>query len=224
LVEGPHLVNAAVAGGVEIEEIFALEDDQAARRDAAASKAEFHVVAEQVMSRLGATEHPRGPVGVIEIPAAGKLRRIDTVVLWGVADPGNAGTLLRSAAAFDCDVAVTAGTVDLWSPKVLRAAAGAHFGRNLVTLGAGALDELRSTGLVAVAAVARGGEAPERVLREREPVAILVGSEAHGLPAEILSEGVAMITIPMPGGTESLNVAAAGAILIHERYRLARSS
>ncbi len=221
LIEGPHLLEAALVAGVGVLEVFTLEG--ATPREvagAAAAGAAVHQITAAVLARLAATDHPRGPVAVIRVPAAGHLRRHDTVVLWDVADPGNAGTLLRSAAGFACDVAVTPRTVDLWDPKVLRAGAGAHFGRVLVRLGPDPLGELYAAGLAPVAAVVGGGEPPSQALAGTDPIALLVGNEPHGLPAPVVSASSASVTVPMPGGTESLNVAAAGAILMYERSRL----
>ncbi len=215
LLEGPHLLDAAIAARIDIIEVFALEGS--APGDV---PADVSIVTAPVMARIAATDHPRGPLAVIAIPEPGALRHHDTVVLWDVADPGNAGTLLRSAAAFGYDLAVTAGTVDLWDPKVLRAAAGAHFGRTLVRLGPDPLPELAAAGLAPVAAVVDGGRPPEQALAVSGPVALLVGNEPHGLPDPVIAAAPGAVTIPMPGRTESLNVAAAGAILLYERRRL----
>lgn len=220
LLEGPHLLEAAVAAGVTVLEVFAREGDRLGRQAALAAGAALHVVSAPVIERIAATEHPRGPVAVIAIPAWGRLRRHETLVLWDIADPGNAGTLLRSAAAFVCDLAVTEHTVDLWDPKVLRAAAGAHFGRTLIRLGPDPRRELSDAGLRVVAATVAGGDPPPWVLGGEDPIALLLGSEPHGLPPEVVAESGGAVTIAMPGGTESLNVAAAGAILLHERHRL----
>jgi TrmH family RNA methyltransferase len=218
-LEGPHLLEAALAAGIDIVEVFALEGSEVGDLPG-----DVHTVTAPVMARIAATDHPRGPVAVIAIPEPDALRRHDTVVLWDVADPGNAGSLVRSAAAFDCDLAVTPRTVDLWDPKVLRAAAGAHFGRALVSLGDDALADLAATGLTSVAAVVDGGRGPSLALAESGPVAILVGNEPHGLPASVIDAASAAVTIPMPGGVESLNVAVVGAILLYERRRLRAAS
>ncbi len=216
LLEGPHLLAEAVAAEAAVETVFALPGDPEAARLAAEGGAELLVVGEQALARLAPTEHPRGPVAVLTVPPPATLGGRPVVVLWGVGDPGNAGTLVRSAAAFGVDVAAGPGCTDLWSPKALRAGAGAHF-----RTGIGVVDEvaaLRNLGLAVLASVVAGGEPPGPA--GAGSWALLVGDEAHGLPADVTAAADRLLTIPMPGGTESLNAAAAGAVLL---YALTRS-
>jgi RNA methyltransferase, TrmH family len=209
LLEGPHLLEAAVAAGGRIEVVFALAGDAAIPHVPGADMVE---VTQQVLERLAPTEHPRGPVAVMAIPDPSPPTGRDALVVWGVADPGNVGTLIRTAAAFGLDAVVGPGCADPWSPKVLRAAAGAHFA---TTVAANAsLADLRSVGLTLAAAVVSGG-VPVTDLPDA-PLGVLVGSEAHGLPAEVIDECDLRVSIPMPGGIESLNVAVAGAIVAYE--------
>ncbi len=208
LLEGPHVIAAAQAAGFELELLFALEEDDSTRAATAAGVTVARVT-EPVMRKLAPTEHPRGPVAVAAIPTAGTLEPVDTVVLCGVRDPGNAGTLIRSAAAFTFQVAATADTVDVWSPKVLRAAAGAHFVVNLV---AGiTVDDVISAGVMPVALLAHadGTEEPGPEVR---PIGLLVGNEAHGLGEDLVAKAVATLTVPTSGAVESLNAAVAGSI------------
>ncbi len=211
LLEGPHLLAEAVRASQPVETVFALAGDTTAATLAAGSDADLLVVTRPVLDRLAPTEHPRGPVAVLRTPPAADVRDRNAVVLWGVADPGNAGTIIRTAAAFGAAVVAGPDTVDPWSPKALRAGAGAHFRIELGEIES--LAELAAT--TKVATVVRGGT-PVRELRTREPWAVLVGSEAHGLPAEVVAAADEAVTIPMPGGTESLNAAAAAAIVLYE--------
>jgi TrmH family RNA methyltransferase len=149
------------------------------------------------------------------IPEAAGLPGGDLLVAWGVADPGNVGTLIRCAAAFGLGFAAGPGTADPWSPKVLRSGAGGHFRAGAARVGG--LEPLRAGDRRLVASVARGGSAPSAL--PRGPVAVLVGDEARGLPPEVVAACEAAVTIPMPGGTESLNAAVAGAILAYEVSR-----
>lgn len=194
-----------------IHEVFGLEGDEEGRALAAASGAEWVPVTRRVLDKLASTETPRGPVAIIEIPAdavgTGDSVWIDT------SDPGNAGTVIRTAAAFGMAVVVADDAVDPWSPKVLRAAAGGHF-RSGIRRGA-------PPAVLTVATVIDAG-VPLDDLGSRlgeDPVCILVGNEAHGLSSEIIEEADIAVTIPMPGAIESLNAAVAAAIVMTEVAR-----
>ncbi|MEX1005254.1 MAG: RNA methyltransferase [Acidimicrobiia bacterium] len=201
LLEGPHLLEEALAAGAEVLEVFGLGSPQPAVPN-------WVEVTEDVLIRLADTESPRGPVAVMRIPPAVTATR-DHLVL-GVSDPGNAGTLIRTAAAFGLDVAFGSDAVDPWSPKVLRAAAGSHF-RTVIG------DRVRDAATIAT--VVKGGVAARELGTVLDPArrwAILVGSEAHGLSDDEVAAADVQVTIPMPGGTESLNAAVAGAIVAYE--------
>lgn len=211
LLEGPHLLAEALAAGVRVERVFALEGDAASAAAARACGAELVVVDERGLRRLATTEHPQSPVAVMAIPPASLLAG-HLLVAWGVGDPGNEGSLIRCAAAFGLGFAAGPGTADPWAPKVLRAAAGGHFRAGAARVES--LEELRAGGRRLVATVARGGLPPAAL--PATPLAILVGDEARGLPAEVVAGCDLAVTIPMPGGMESLNAAVAGAILAYE--------
>lgn len=218
LLEGPHLLAEAVEHGARILEVFGLESDPEAAGLARRCGADWVPVAPRVLDRIAPTETPRGPVAVMVIPPPVAPEHD---LLWiDVADPGNAGTLIRSAAAFDLDVLAAPGSVELWAPKVLRSAAGAHFSTRL---GSGAVPEEWGT----VATVVEGGIDPAELshhLDPRRPWAVLVGSEAHGLDDDTARAADVVVTIPMPGGVESLNAAVAGSIVADHLSRWRRSS
>jgi TrmH family RNA methyltransferase len=159
-------------------------------------------------------------VAVIEIPEAGPVEPIDSVVLWGIGDPGNAGTIVRTAAAFGFQVLATVDTVDLWSPKVLRSAVGAHFRARPIAGLAPDPGALQSLGLRLVATAADGEIPLEAAVGDDGAQAFLVGNEAHGIPAAVCHHpAVTTTAIAMPGGTESLNAAVSAAIVMYERMR-----
>lgn len=214
IVEGPQALAMALESGAGIELILTLDEPT----PGAYEGAETLHVSENALRRVAGTDHPRGPVGVVAIPEPLPPEPRDTVVLEGVSDPGNAGTLLRTAAALGMVAAFTAGTVDMWSPKVLRAAAGAHWLSPPRPVGG--LGDLHDHGMATVAMVADDGDPPEVALAGSQPVAIIVGSEAHGLPEATRVGAERQLTIAMPGGMESLNAAVAGAIAMYERSRL----
>jgi TrmH family RNA methyltransferase len=133
-----------------------------------------------------------------------------TLALWHVADPGNVGTLVRSAAAFEAGVALSPGCADPTAPKALRASMGALFG---VPLG-----DFESASGRRVALVPRGGTPLCEVDLAGEVVFVL-GAERDGLPPEVLDRCDVQASIPQSGGAESLNVAMAGTIALYERAR-----
>jgi RNA methyltransferase, TrmH family len=153
------------------------------------------------------------------VPAAASLAEArHALFLDGLQDAGNVGTLLRSAAAFGADTAVLGtGCADPWSPKVLRAAMGGHFALRIVEVPSlvGAMAEFRGT---LVCAVPAGGEAPAAVdLTGR--LGWIFGAEGQGVSPAAASRASYRISIPLAPGAESLNVAAAAAILFYERAR-----
>jgi TrmH family RNA methyltransferase len=143
-----------------------------------------------------------------------------------VADPGNLGTLLRSAEASGCaGVVCCGGSVDVYNPKVVRASAGSVLGVPVVR-GGGAddepdpvpvLDRLGAAGRRRYGATVQGQPATEVDLRP--PVALVLGNEARGLPAAVLERVDGRIAVPMAGAGESLNVAMAGTVLLFEAAR-----
>jgi TrmH family RNA methyltransferase len=215
LLEGPHLLGEALVAGVMPTRMFALDDDTEAAGLAHRHGIDFHAVDEAAMQRLAGTGTPRGPVAVIEVPSGSVSTGTGMLVSWGVSDPGNVGTMIRTAAAFGWDFGFTTGTADPWSPKVLRSAAGGHF--RLTVAHVGSLADLDRWGLTSAASIVRGGVDPATLAPGR--YALLVGTEAAGLPREVIEAASVKLTIPMPGGTESLNAAIAAAVLT---YALAR--
>lgn len=196
MIEGPNLIDAARGAGHPLDALFSLEDEPGAFQ-----------VSEDVMRYLAPTLHPRGPIAVMEIPPSATVTR-PCLVAFDLADPGNLGTLIRSAAAFGMQVAVTAGCTDAWGPKALRSGAGAHF---MTTIERGArVAALRERGFTIVSAVPMGGAHPT-VLSTIDLPAILIGSEAHGLPEELEPD----LTVTIPIAVESLNAAVAGGILAY---------
>jgi TrmH family RNA methyltransferase len=218
LLEGPHLLAEAVSFGAALELVFVCQDDTTTA-DLAKAKGLSTVVVEQaVMKRVAGTQHPRGPVAVLAIPTSPVETGRSVIVGWGVGDPGNVGTLIRSAAAFRMGFVAGPGTADPWAPKVLRAGAGSHFRTTIERAPRLTSEALQERGYTVVAAVVRGGAAPSQ-LASVERCALLVGDESSGLPVEAVTAANLTITIPMPGETESLNAAVAGSLLAYEWWR-----
>jgi TrmH family RNA methyltransferase len=190
--------------------VFALVDEYETARSAEAAGADLVRVTQQVLDRVASTQHPRGPVAVFAPPAGTAPPRGHALVLWEIGDPGNAGTLIRTAAAFGAAVIASPGTVDLWAPKVLRSSAGAHFATTVDMRSSLSVGELRSEGYRVIATVAEGGD-PVSDVSAGLRSALVIGAEAHGLPESVVTNADVRVTIPMIG-TESLNAAVAGSI------------
>ncbi|HEX7099783.1 MAG TPA: RNA methyltransferase [Acidimicrobiia bacterium] len=206
LVEGPHVLEEAIAAGAEIQRTFVLPDDPRHHEWPNAV-----VVDHDVMRKLAATETPRGPVAVVVIPDwIEPPADRDLLVLMGVSDPGNVGTIIRSAAAFGLGVVIGPETADPWSPKVVRSGAGAHFRLGGLSRIAD-VAELKGHRLAAT--VVEGGVDPATL--GPGPWAFLIGSEAHGLDPIVVAACEVRVTIPMKGDTESLNAAVAASILAY---------
>ena len=215
LLEGPKLIEAALDGGVVPIEVYTVERGSTVDRCEAAGT-EVVETNRMVLETIATTVDPQDPVAVIEVPEAQPLGSERVVVLVEIADPGNVGTLIRSAAALGWKVALLGGA-DPWNPKVLRSAAGGHFLQTPSQIVD--LSEIAALGFTTVATIVEGGEAPNDIETD-SPIALLVGSESHGLSAELVDRCDQTMTIPMSEDSESLNAAAAGAISM---YALSRS-
>lgn len=205
LVEGPRLIADVVAAGGVVRETFGVQPEDP----------EVIAIDVQALSRLSGTESPRGPVAVVEIPVEWLDRTRNVLVSVGVSDPGNVGTMIRTAAAFGWGFAYMEGSADPWSPKTIRAGAGGQFQTPVSRVGS--LHELGEWAMVA--AVVRDGDDPMQVTRR--PIALLIGEEAHGLEQWLIDAAEYRLTIPTPGQTQSLNAAVAAGIAV---YELSRSS
>ena len=176
------------------------------------------VLSDDAMRGIGSLESPPRIAFVVAVPAGNEVRAgAPTLVLDRLQDPGNVGTLIRSAAAFGfTQVVALAGTAALWAPKVVRAGMGAHFALHLVE--EAGLDVLDGLG---VPLLGTSSHAARRIDGERLPwpCAWVLGHEGQGLAAAVADRCEAMLRIGQPGGEESLNVAAAGAVCLYESAR-----
>jgi len=231
LVEGPGAVREALGAGV-VAELFRDPSVPGESADVAARAEGDGVpvldVASRVLARLAATVSPRGPVAVCD-PIDVAIDHLDpsrgvVAVLVEVRDPGNLGTILRTAdASGAAGVVVTHGSVDVYNEKVVRASAGSLFHVPLVR-GVHALDvvsSLRDRGCVLTAAVA-DGETDVFAAVAGEATAVFFGNEARGLAPDVLAQMDATVRVPMRGGAESLNLAAAAAVVLFELGRRRR--
>ena len=169
-------------------------------------------VTPEVMAKMSCSKTPSGCLGVFAQPLQKKTELDSGLVLAGIADPGNMGTLIRSAAALNTKTVVVIEGADPWSPKVVQSSAGTIAATNILELSWQELYAHKKE-LPLYALVVSGGipiaQAPQK------DALLVVGSEAHGIPTEWIADCDESITIPMPGGTESLNAAVAGSIALY---------
>ena len=222
-LEGDHLCAAARSRGVAVQQAVVSESGwrRPERRDLARVAPRVAIVPDLLFADLGTLESPTDIGFVIGLPAAPSPDpHTATVVLDRLQDAGNVGSILRSAAALGvAQVLALKGTVALWSPKVLRAGMGAHFGLRLAE--GLAEDDLLALGLSLVGTSSHGGE-PLPTARLPLPAAWLLGHEGQGVSARLAQACTLQVQIPQPGGEESLNVAAAAAICFYEGLRRAQ--
>ena len=221
LLEGEHLCQAwAAHGGVPASHVVMTETAWHEGRfvELAEAAAATVIVSDAAMADLGTLDTPTPIAFVVPLPARPQIRpETPSVVLDRIQDAGNVGSILRSAAAFGFrQVIALQGTASLWSPKVLRAAMGAHFGLSLVEgVDAESLGELAipllGTSSHAVTAL------PDAALPW--PGAWVFGNEGAGAGADVQACCAMLVRIPQPGGEESLNVAAAAAVCLYEASR-----
>jgi TrmH family RNA methyltransferase len=226
LVEGVRAVTEALDAGVAVR--FAVTSPRLGLTDEGGALARRLAALEVVqvddgeLSRLSDTEHHQGVLLVCDEPAA-SLDRIEPagwyLVLDGVQDPGNAGTLVRAAVAFGLDAVICLeGTVDLWSPKTVRSSAGMIFRLPVVRVpAADAIQRLVAVRVPMLVADARGQDVGGR--RLDHGFALVVGNEGAGVRTEVARSAAATVAVRMQGPAESLNVAMAGAILLHQLTR-----
>lgn len=228
MIEGWNLVSACLAAGAPIEALILSESGAGeAELMALARRARKSptVLADPVFQSIADAEAPAGIAAEIGLPESVPDLRTSAgcVMLDGIQDAGNVGAILRSAAAFGIrDAVLGRGCADAWSPKVLRAGAGAHFSLRIAEsadLGAAML----GFGGRLLCTVPRGGTPLERAdLSGR--LGWLLGAEGRGVSEALAARAALKVTIPIAVGAESLNVAAAAALCFYEANRRAARS
>jgi TrmH family RNA methyltransferase len=239
LAEGPQAVGEALARDGVVTELFLTaaarprHGGMAAR--AGRQGAAVHVVSGEVMAELAQTVTPQGILAVcrfVDVPLAaltGAAPRL-VVILANVRDPGNAGTVLRTAdAAGAAGVVFSDASVDPYNSKCVRASAGSIFHTDVVLGGpvADTVSQLRTAGLRVLAADGRTGRPLDQVEPRgvlAGPTAWLFGNEAWGLPGDLLALADEPVAVPIYGQAESLNLAAAAAVCLYASARAQRSN
>jgi len=218
IAEGVRTCETLVNAGVTLGQVFTTEAQVPLALQFCTIE-KITVVTPQIMAKISAAHSPSGILSVFKIPEKPTDALISSgIALAQIADPGNAGTLIRTAAAVGMKTIVCVEGIDPWSPKVVQASAGTIGAMNLFKLSWDALKKLCAEHHVKLSAlVATDGTS----LLATPPAAkelFVVGNEAHGLPAAWSNSCDRKVTLPMPGNTESLNAAIAGSIALYVAY------
>ncbi len=221
-IEGQNLLLEAMGSGLSCHTVF-LRQDRKDFADQLPADVNRILLSADAFDHAASTEHSQGIAALLRkphhayTPAANDL----LVLAGGLQDPGNLGTLIRSAEALGAGAVLLAEqTVDPWNGKALRASAGSVFRMPLVPFTDALLASLRTHGIRLLAAVpATQGAIAAHDTDLRTGCAFLLGNEGSGLSPAMLALADARITLPMPGPTESLNAAVAGSLLLYEAAR-----
>ena len=225
-IEGPHLVEEAMRAGLRFRTLFIVDGNGWAHPEGC----EVLAVPRAILSSALETETPQPLAALVEPPnwtwadlLGGKRAAPLVVVLAGLQDPGNLGTILRSAEAFGAaGVVMLPGTVSAWNQKAMRASAGSVFRLPAIQAGVDeCFAQLHDAGVKVLTTVARGGTSAESVDFSAS-LALLIGNEGSGVPEEIGARADGAITIPCPGPVESLNASVAAGVVLYEASRQRR--
>ncbi len=229
-IEGPTLLAEALRAGLRIPAVFVAQGAEKLLEEfKLKAEVEVLVTPKALLDAALTTETPQPVAALVEPPdwtwahVLGGAKSVPPLllVLCGLQDPGNLGTILRSAEAFGATGVVSLpGTVGAWNPKAVRASAGSVFRVPLLAVSKDeCLTELREAGVRVVtttaATTAKFAEAEDL----SHAVALLIGNEGSGVPADLAAKAEGAITIPCPGPVESLNAAVAASVLLYEASR-----
>jgi len=231
IIEGPHLIEAAMASGSRIKKVFfasafeSKKDGRKLLRQISESTAELYQTTEQILNKLADTETPQGIIAIASYEIK-KLEEITfkqaplIVAVDGVQEPGNLGTIIRTADAAGADaVIILKGTCDAFVQKTIRATAGSIFNIPVIYSDTdNLLHWLKTTGIT-LAATALDSDKSIFETNLKNPSAFVFGNEAHGVSSEIKKRADLILKIPIFGKAESLNVSASAAVCLYEAAR-----
>jgi TrmH family RNA methyltransferase len=234
LIEGPHLIEMALNSGGQINDVLfsasfsSKENGQEFLKSISKITKNIFEVSEHIIARIADTETPQG---IIAVSARGSLSLEDLrpgtpaliVVIDGVQDPGNLGSIIRTSDAAAADaVILLPGTCDAFSQKTIRSTAGSIFNVPVVDSDLQALLQWLRLNKIKLAVTSL--DTDKTIFEERleGPLALVFGNEAHGVCKEIISAADMLLKIPIYGHAESLNVASAAAVCLYEALRQRR--
>lgn len=228
-LEGPHLLEEALRADLRVHCVFLAQQNEALLHGMDLLPAtEVLLTAPGLLEDVLSTETPQPVAALIEPPDWTWAHLLNSrtsapaliVVLAGIQDPGNLGTILRSAEAFGAHgVVCLPGTVSEWNPKAIRASAGSVLRVPVIaTTAANCFEQLREASIHVLTTAVREAN-PIGDANLTGPVAFLIGNEGNGVPPEIAVHAHETVTIPCPGPVESLNAAVALSVLLYETAR-----
>jgi TrmH family RNA methyltransferase len=228
-IEGPNLLEEAVRAGLRLACVFVAQGAEHLLEGMTLPReTEILLLPRELLEAALATETPQPVAALVEPPEwtwaealGGKEGTAPLiVVLAGLQDPGNLGTVLRSAEAFGADAVLSLpGTVSAWNPKAVRASAGSVFRLPvLTTTSEDCFSRLRLAGVKLWTTAVHGAQ-PAGEVDLTGPVALLIGNEGSGVPEELATQADGALTIPCPGPVESLNASVAASVLLYEAAR-----
>lgn len=216
IVEGLKTIQTFCHAGWKPEYLYVTDKALSAVYDFMDQSQYVATVTDTVMKKMSTSTTPSGTLALFAFRPQEFVLQAGSLVLAEVSDPGNVGTLIRTAAALACPSVVVVGGSDPFTPKVIQAGSGAHASIAVTT--ASWQDIVKKTNdLTLCALVVEGGKTPDEL--DLKKSVLIVGSEAHGIRPEWIKNCHQKLTLPMPGNTESLNAAVAGSIALYERYR-----
>jgi TrmH family RNA methyltransferase len=231
-IEGPNLLEEALRAGLRVDSVFVAQGSEHLLEGLALpAETELLLMPKDLLDSALSTDSPQPVAALVEPPAWNwaDVFQPNTapliVILAAVQDPGNLGTILRSAEAFGAQaVLCLPGTVSAWNPKAVRASAGSLFRLPLLSVSADeCFARLHAAGVKIWTTAVHGAQAADRI-DLAAPVAIMIGNEGNGVPEALAQQADGAVTIPCPGPVESLNAAVAASLLLYEASRQRRSA
>jgi TrmH family RNA methyltransferase len=230
-IEGPKLLEEAIRAGLRVICVFVAQGSENLRQvRTLPAETEILLLPKELLDSALTTEAPQPVAALVEQPdwtwAHVLGERKDAalvVVVAGIQDPGNLGTILRSAEAFGADgVIALPGTVSAWNPKCVRASAGSVFRVPLIATSVPeCFTNLREAGARILTTMVEAAE-PVDTVDLTGPVALILGNEGNGVPDVVARQADEKVTIPCPGAVESLNAAVAASVMLYEAARQRR--
>jgi RNA methyltransferase, TrmH family len=228
-IEGPNLLEEALRAGLHLPCVFVAQGSEHLLDGLSLpTETDILLLPRELLNSTLSTETPQPVAALVEPPQWAwpdilthhANARSLIVVLAGLQDPGNLGTIVRSAEAFGATgILCLPGTVSAWNPKAVRASAGSLLRLPLLSVTAeDCFARLRHSG-VKIWTTAVSGAEPANRIDLASPVALMIGNEGNGVPAEFAAQADGAVTIPCPGPVESLNAAIATSILLYEASR-----